>query len=82
MHLPWRAKGGEAHGGQQLPQFGVLPLRNGERLMVTLLAGRSMTYRIQQIASHSMQRSLAGPLVGRLDDLRSLGEAIQTLRRP
>ena len=49
--------------------------------MVTLLGSGSIAYDIQQIASQSMELSLVGPLLGRLDDLHRLGEAIQSFDR-
>jgi pimeloyl-ACP methyl ester carboxylesterase len=53
-----------------------LPPRNSECLMVTLLSGGSIACGTEQIASQPMQLSLADPLLGRLDDLRSLGEVV------
>jgi hypothetical protein len=73
---------GKAGGGAQFKQFCALPLCNRECLMVTPLGRSSIANGIQQIASHPIQLSLIAPLIGGFNDLRSLGEAIQTLRRP
>src|SRR5215469_16138545 len=49
--------------------------------MVTLLGGGLIPRGIQQIASQSPQLSLVVPLPRRLDDLCSLGEAIQSFNQ-
>jgi hypothetical protein len=63
----------------QLKNFCALPLRNGERLMIALLGRHSIAGGTQQIASQPMQFGFAVSVVGRLDDLSSLSEAIQGL---
>jgi hypothetical protein len=67
--------------GTQLKRFCALPLRDGECEMIVLLGRDPLARRVQQIASQPMQLGLAVPLVGRLDDLRGLSEAIQALHR-
>ena len=47
--------------------------------MIILLRSGLVASRIHHIASKSMQLDLTGPLVGRLDELRSLDEAILPL---
>jgi len=69
---------GETAGGPKFPERGALPLCNRERLMITLLGRGAVAHGVQQIASQPMHVSLAAPLLGRLDHLRSLGEAIQS----
>jgi hypothetical protein len=72
---------GEASRGTKLKRFCALPLRDGECEMIVLLGRDPLARRVQQIASQPMQLGLAVPLVGRLDDLRGLSEAIQALHR-
>src|SRR6516164_4594393 len=69
----------EAGGGTQPKSLRVLAFRQGERSMIILLRGGVVASRIHHIASRSMQLDFTGALVGRLDELRSLGEAILTL---
>ena len=70
---------GEAGRSAQLKGLRALALRHSERSMIILLRSGMVASRIHQIASKSMQLGLTGPLVGRLDELRSLDEAILPL---
>src|SRR5258707_9326240 len=70
---------GEAGRSAQPKRLGALALRHSERLMIILLRSGLVASRIHHIASKSMQLDLTGPLVGRLDELRSLNEALLPL---
>src|SRR5207249_1101056 len=70
---------GEAGRSAQPKRLRALALRHSERSMIILLRSGLVASRIHQIASKSMQLDLTGPLVGRLDELRSLDEAILPL---
>jgi hypothetical protein len=58
-----------------------LPLRDDEPLMIALLGGGLIAGGVEQIASHPMNVGLRDLLFGGFDDLRSFGEATQTLDR-
>ena len=66
----------EAGRSAQPKRLRALALRHSDRSMIILLRSGLVASRIHQIASKSMQLDLTGPLVGRLDELRSLVEAI------
>src|SRR5215475_9475054 len=70
---------GEAGRSAKPKRLRALALRHSERSMIILLCSRLVASRIHHIASKSMQLDLTGPLVGRLDELRSLDEAVLLL---
>src|SRR5262249_8768545 len=63
---------GEAGRGTQLKDFRALLFGDRVRLMVTLLSAGSIAPGQKQEASQPVQLGLAVPLVGGLDQLRSL----------
>src|ERR1700735_2963282 len=74
---------GEADRCLQLQQLCALPLGNSNGLAIMLLCRGSIAGGIQQIAWHPMQQfSFAAPLIGGLDDPRSLGDAVPFLSNP
>ena len=73
---------GEAGRCPQLEELCALPLGNGDGLTIVPLGPGSIAGGIQQIARHPMQQlSFNDPLVGGLDDPRSLGEAVLCFSR-
>ena len=62
--------------------FGTLTLRYRDGLLVAALGAAAIADGVQQIAPHPMQLGFCKALVCRLDDLLSLGQIIQALRRP
>ena len=74
---------GEADRCPQLQELCALPLGNSDRLAIMLLCRGLIAGGIQQIARHPMQQfSFADPLIGSLDDPRSLGEAVPFFSNP
>jgi hypothetical protein len=49
--------------------------------MIALLGGGPIVGRVHQIASYPINLGFPDPVIGGLDDLRSLGEAIEALGR-
>ena len=74
-------KVGEAGRCAQPKRPRALALRHSERSMIILLRSGLVASRIQHIASKSMQLDLTGPLLGRLDELRSLDEVFLPLQQ-
>ena len=70
---------GEAGRSAQPKRLRALAFRHSDRSMIILLRSSLVASPIHEIASKSMQLDLTGPLVGRLDELRSLDEAILPL---
>src|SRR6266404_1102795 len=70
---------GEVGRSAQPKRLRALALGHSDRSMIILLRSGLVASHIHQIASKSMQLDLTGPLVGRLDKLRSLVEAILPL---
>src|SRR5437660_9668580 len=70
---------GEAGRSAQPKRLRALALRHSERSTIILLRSSLVASRNHHVASKSMQLDLTGPLVGRLDELRSLDEAILPL---
>src|SRR4029077_11364346 len=69
----------EAGRSAQPKRLRALALCHSERSMIILLRSGLVASRVHHIASQSMQLDLPGPLMGRLDELRSLDEAILCL---
>ena len=72
---------GEARRSAQPKRLRALALRHNERSTIILLRIGLVASRIHHIASKSMQLDLTAPLVGRLDEQRSLDEAILPLQQ-
>ena len=70
---------GKADRSAQPKRLRALALRHGERSMIILLRSSLVASRIHHVASKSMQLDLTATLVDRLDELRSLDEAILCL---
>ena len=70
---------GEARRSAQPKRPRTLALRHSERSMIVLFRSGLVASRIHYIAPNSMQLGLTGPLLGRLDELRSLDEAFLPL---
>jgi hypothetical protein len=70
---------GKAGRSAQPKRLRALALCHSERSMIILLSSDLVASRIHHIASKPMQLGLTGPLLGRLDELRSLDEAILPL---
>ena len=70
---------GEAGCSLERKRLRALALRQSERSMIVLLRDSLVASRIHHVASKSMEFDLTAPLVGRLDQLRSLDEAILPL---
>ena len=71
---------GEAGGGAQFEKLCALSVRNGHRLMITLLGGGSIARGVQQIASQPVQLGLVTPLIRSFDDLPSLRRVVSAER--
>ena len=70
---------GETGRSAQPKRLRALALRYSERSMIMLLRRGLVASRIHHVASKSMQLGLTGPLLGYLDELRSLDEAFLPL---